>query len=308
MMKPSLPSDMSRELHMVPALASLCRELRFVAWIVLILAAGVPMQRSSAATDVTYLGPQGNNLSDFPLSGFHRVKGRLITTSRPTIFFIGTMARQDLRSALERWPLLKALDQFGTFSTVSPVASVYSSPMHEPSYATFDISQAQYRSRYITLDHRDLLNANLHLYQPMSVPERRLYEAYARAAPTGLRYDPDRIISTLDNYNVTQRTFPLIYIQGYAQTVSQVVISGDFDEPLVVTPTPHVGFEFAKPLSFDAVRSALVTGKDPFGTKLVEDVDTETNILTALICHATHVQPRSVCSRSAIKTILHHVK
>jgi hypothetical protein len=61
-------------------------------------------------------------------------------------------------------------------------------------------------------------------------------------------------------------------------------------------------------MPFDTVRQALATGKDPQGSLLVEHVNAEANVLTALICHADGKRPGSVCNRSVIKRVLKYVK
>lgn len=52
----------------------------------------------------------------FPLSGFHAGAPALRNDFRPEVLFIGTLDPHDEYSAIERWPVLKALEQFGSFS------------------------------------------------------------------------------------------------------------------------------------------------------------------------------------------------
>jgi hypothetical protein len=62
-------------------------------------------------------------------------------------------------------------------------------------------------------------------------------------------------------------------------------------------------------LPFEAVRSALAANRDPVtGTAGAISLNAETNIITALICHADGGRPGSVCRRGAIKQILKHVR
>jgi hypothetical protein len=51
-----------------------------------------------------------------------------------------------------------------------------------------------------------------------------------------------------------------------------------------------------------------LTGKDPAGTNVVEDVNAEANIITALICHADGERSSNVCKRPTVEAILKHVK
>jgi hypothetical protein len=64
------------------------------------------------------------------------------------------------------------------------------------------------------------------------------------------------------------------------------------------------------PLSFSTVLRSLqrgrAVGKAP--QSLIQDYNAEANVITALICYADHLQPKAVCGRSTIRTILKHVK
>ena len=61
------------------------------------------------------------------------------------------------------------------------------------------------------------------------------------------------------------------------------------------------------PLSFSTVQQALIHGRVAGSgpRSLVPDINIETNILTALICHVDRLQPASVCNRPAIRQLLH---
>jgi hypothetical protein len=41
---------------------------------------------------------------------------------------------------------------------------------------------------------------------------------------------------------------------------------------------------------------------------LISDVSAEANVITALVCHADHMQPKRVCGRAVIRKIVKHVK
>jgi len=256
---------------------------------------------SVAASSPTDLGPPMDIQSTaayFPLSGFHRIPTTLKQHGKPEILFIS--AESDGASAAERWPLVKALDQFGSLSAVRESTT---NPLYLGSamaaYPTFDLSHAIYRSTYVVFVHKDLLTVEDRPYQSLDPIEQSLYARYARALKPFGKNDRNHVGGTLANANGKDtRRLPLIAVGGYLQTVSQVITEGDLLD--------QTG---ARGLPFDTVHSALVTGKAPFpGTNLVSDVNAEANIITALICHADGRWPAKVCGRPVIKTILKSVR
>ncbi len=279
----------------------------------ILLATGATMAGPTQAS-ITNLGrplPVQSTNSGFPLSGFHRLTPALLPPrGKPQLTFIGTL--EDALSAGERWPVVKALDQFGTLSNVSPATrTCYRRPeigqdvCYDP---TFNWAHARYRSKYLAFDHVDLLDQKRHAYQRPSKRELDLYNRYVRNPHPVFKPNPK-----IDPYGANSvdgsgsRRFPLVAIGDYVQTNSQVIISGDFQES---RSTPQViGYSG---LPFDTVRNALVSGTDPKNTGLynhpVEDVNAEANIMTALICHATRNQPTSVCTRPTIRLILKSVR
>jgi hypothetical protein len=261
-----------------------------------------------AASTVTDLGKPTNALSSapyFPLSGFHRIGTSLRQHGKPEILFLGTQV--DPKSAEERWPVIKALEQFGSFTGLKQDAAWAPQGGGIP---TFDWSHARYRSPYVALVHKELLthqsypgHGPFHLHG-LSQIERALYVRYVRAPTTiSQRTDPDHLVASLclGTCNTT-RVLPLILVGDYVQTVSQVLLDVDFEKSDPQSPMLYL------PLPFAAVHDALQSGRDPAGSHLVEDVNAEANIITALICHADGGKPRSVCTRPAIKSILKHVK
>lgn len=255
------------------------------------------------ANSITYLGKPAHYVSTnshFPIDNFHKARNSPVHTQRATLIFLGTLF--DRPSAVARWAVVKALDQFGTFSHATTFSINY--PGH---FATFDLSHARYHSRYVAFDRAELLDAVGHLYQKMTTTELRLYDLYARqrqgACTSPVPHDIYNVYCTEGRQ--PPRTLPVIYVGGYVETYSQIIIEGDFEHaPPDVgmnTPVPE------DPLSPDEVRAALVTGKNPPLRNLVEDVNAEANIMTAFLCHADHLQPRSVCGRTTIRSILHYI-
>jgi len=254
-----------------------------------------------SADNILNLGKPTSNVSPaayFPLSGFHRIGTTVHAGSRTEMLVISDNSVSSLPfySTYERWAIAKALTQFGTLSNTQPVdrpfvvlktqGKEYPQP---PTGATIDWSGATYRSRYLNFVHRDLFRYDRTTetnkpFQKLSKSEHALYRRmFARRNP---KPGPG----------------PLVVIANYAQTGSQVIISGDF----LTAPGPSG--DFGPPLSYDTIQSALVNGKDPPLTKLVEDVNGEANIMVALVCHADGHKPAKVCGRPAIRQILTHVK
>jgi hypothetical protein len=275
----------------------------------------------------------------FPLSGFHRVSTNVQVHRMPELVFIAAQGPLYNSINAERWPVVKALQQFGTLSRVKAVERTcttvntrYVQGALGCSTPTFDLSQAHYASRYIRFSSKDIVRtsglapgAKVRLFQSLSPAETALFDRYARfkgqpycskKSSGHIEVRPcskpiDYITSSLfpDSAHPT-RTLPLIAIGHYIQTVSQDLNPADLAKTIGNVPTPgqivYAGVDQGMP--FDTVRQALATGKDPQGSLLVEHVNAEANIITALICHADGEKPASVCDRPVIKTILKSVK
>lgn len=303
-----------------------------LAVILLLVIAGVAL----ALSNVTNLGGPANIESTnayFPLSGFHRMKGGVHQSGKPVLLFVGSQGPSLQSINAERWPVVKALDQFGTLSGVSPVerqCTTVPNGMFKGQTActipTFDLSQARYRSRYLVFVSRDLLReerGRLVPFQRLSPAEQALFDRYARASHpqcgsgTGQHFARhpcsyvEMVQATIAPQQIgSQRTLPLIVTGGYEQTVSQDLGWPDFAHPIAYTPPPGriVYAENDQRLPFETVHQALLHGKDPPASHLVEDVNAEANVITALICHADGRQPVSICGRPAIRAILKYVK
>lgn len=248
----------------------------------------------------------------FPLNGFHRIGKPYLPKHRAQVLFIGTLSASDGGSAVERWATVKALQQFGTLSGVRAAdRNCHSRNVAGPcSYPTFDWSRARYRSDYVVFDHRDLIGPNNRPYQRLSGRDLSLYNRYSRDRRSPFkndRYDAFNTVLKAGSGN-TSRVLPLVTVGGYLQTVSQILLPGDLAVPGTPAPTNPQAYIPLVPLDFSAVHDSLVRGKDPAASHLIEDVNAEANILTALICHADRMRPGNVCHRQVIREILTHVK
>ncbi len=287
-----------------------------------------------AATTIFNLGKPTNSTSSnpyFPLSGFHKTGPFLRSHGVPELLWIGTAWPGDASSDWERWPVIKALQQFGTLSGIvaaRPTCGkyraivgnggngyVYASPC---SLATPDWTRAHYFSPYVVFRHRDVIDGRGRLFQMLDSVESGLFDRYVRQQPGNSAGAVGSSIFTYPSLGVPQHYFPLLSVDGYLQTVTQTSFSGDMAPPLSGSDTEGAGSGpgakglpatyYFRPLSFNAVRDALITGKAPSVPayynlaastfpSLVSDVNGEANIITALICHADGKKPANVCGR-----------
>jgi hypothetical protein len=295
-----------------------------------------------AATSILDLGrptdAQSTN-SHFPLSGFHRTAVQLRAHGVPALVWIGTAWPGDAMSAVERWPVVKALEQFGTFSKMVPAAQPCStfpgvSPHRGETVLTsacgppsFDWTGATYHSRFLAFVHKDLIGPDGTIAQTLSPAERRLYDRYVRQQPG---FSVQAVAASIKNFDTAwvtspAHTFPLVAVGGYVETQSQMPLLGDFVQTREMnTPPPAFthGLPFAlydQPLTFNQARTALASARAPsakpvYGltpvtfTGLVPDVNAEANVITTLICHADGNRPAAVCHRPVIRRMLKAVR
>jgi len=278
-----------------------------------------------AATSVTMAGSRQDSLTDLgpptnaipqgvPTGGFRRVKTTLTSHGVPELLFIGTLL--DERSSAERWPVVKALNQFGTLSGVSPVVSrdclyqvvamvpqLQCLPTEEHGFitgpATFDWSHAVYHSRYLVFVHKDLIDQNLKMRQPLTPLERSLFTRYV--ALSGFGNWHDTVWHTAIDLNSPQamlqgsHRFPLVAISRYIQTGADVAIYGDLYES-----------SGQRILPFATVQQSLQQGRaqNHASPSLIPDYNAEANVITAFICHADGLRPAKACHRPVIRSIL----
>lgn len=248
----------------------------------------------------------------FPLSGFHRIGQPVLLRHKAQVLFIGTLSGDDVRSALERWAVVKALQQFGSLTGVRAVDRNcrFHTVVGPCTLPTFDWSHARYRSSYVVFDHKDLLGLNNKPYQRLSGRDLSLYNRYARIGRSPFKTDHYDAFNTVlkSSSGNTARGLPLITVGGYLQTSSQVLSESDLAVPGTPVPNNPQAYVQSVVLNFSAVHDSLLHGKDPVASHLVEDVNAEANILTALICHADRNRPGNVCGRQIIRAISRHVR
>lgn len=277
--------------------------------VLLILAAGATL----AGANITNLGrPSNATPPDVPLGSFRHSGPVLRQHGKPELLFIGTSV--DGNSAAESWPVVKALSQFGRWSGLrasssracmlnngSGVQVNCKLPLgygNAERYPEFDFSHARYASRYVVFVPKDLIDRSLHIHANLSRPERSLFNRYVR--PVGYPGFRDAVWeAALGGSVVTSgRGLSLVAVGGYVETGANVVTLGDL-ETIGQLALPFATIQQSLQRGH-AVRSAQST--------LVPDVNVESNIITALICHADRGQPKHVCGRSVIREIVKHVK
>lgn len=241
---------------------------------------------------------------------------------------MGTLA--DYSSAAERWPLVKALAQFGSFSRVKPAAQscshdVLSRPTatgispEPPPFGrepcgppTFGLLHGRYRSRYVAFAEKDLLDQDDHVYvKRLSPLERTLYSRYARV--TAYSTETANIWgSVVGSMQTTTHRLPLLLIGDELQTGVQNAVSGDYAITFPYSRPLEVSVPF---LSFDTARSALLHNAMPASTNglvyastLLSDVNEDANMMTAVICRVDGMQPKRVCDRPVVRRILRSLR
>jgi hypothetical protein len=310
---------------------------RFFILALLLAGVGAASASRAAGSAITDLGSPANYQSTnqyFPLSGFHRVPTNLHRGTKPEFLFLGVQGN-DQRVSMERWPVVKALTQFGRLSGVKAIdkqcTTIHGGPNNgEPfcSIPTYDFSHARFTSPYLTFVSKDLIRESGNTWviaQRLSPTENAIYVRYARTHQTPMCVTYDSSGQPIKNGSgqiamhpckdfvnyAANSALPLLLIGNYLQTVTQLVNDGDFSQFIALTP-PNASFPaygYTLPYSFDTLRGALAEGKNPGTTShLIENVNAEANIITALICHADGGKPSSVCHRSVIGQILKHVK
>jgi hypothetical protein len=144
--------------------------------------AGAPT--TAAAAD---LGAPTAAIASPATDEFTRVATPVYQGRKPVLLFIG--AQYCPHCAGQRWSVMKALDQFGTFGNVRASAS------SEGNIPTFDFTGAAYRSSFVVFDHKDVEDLNYKPLQSLDAAEQLAFN----------RYD-------------TTGSIPLILAGGYAIT------------------------------------------------------------------------------------------
>jgi Domain of unknown function (DUF929) len=125
---------------------------------------------ASTSPAIADLGAQTSAIASPPANGFTRVGAPLYQNGKPELLFIG--AQYCPHCAGQRWPVVKALSQFGTFSGLRSTSS------SEAAIPTFDLTRATYASKYVSFDHKDVEDQNHSALQALDGTEQTMFNRY----------------------------------------------------------------------------------------------------------------------------------
>jgi hypothetical protein len=201
----------------------------------------------------------------------HSPAGMQRRNGKVLVLFVGALF--DGPSAGERWAVMKTLSLFGTFSGVQATTSnptVKGQP--QVKVPTFYLVHARYHSKYLTFSHAEVDDSYGKAYQKLSPADSSIVRA------TGLQYLP---IIVVGNYMLSR----------------PMVVAQEFKSP------------GGQPYTFDQIRAALASHYNKLDAlgQLISDINAETNVLTAIVCHATGNRPASVCGVKTIQKLEKHI-
>jgi hypothetical protein len=267
-----------------------------------------------AAGSQINLGKPTNAVSPldyFPLDNFRPTHATLRQYGLPEFLFLSV--KHDPVAGVQSWPIVKALEQFGTLSGVTPIErACHNVPGFgrlpggvSCSFPALNLSRAVYRSRYLRFVYGI---AGGYTNKPVRYPGPLPRFRWSRGLPAQEKALFQRYACTPRREpctGPTARVAEYLEIPGsYFQTSTQFMVPNEITLP-VATMTDSLD---ATP-TFAQVQRALVSNTEPApNTVLVLYINAESNILTALLCHADGKRPATVCAQPAIQAILKHVK
>lgn len=231
-----------------------------------------------------------------PLGYFRNAHAGLRTGVKPIVMFLGSQF--DGGSTIERWAVVKALQQFGKFRGMAAMTTLAVCDPHVtdhcvtiPGPATPNITRASYASGYVVFDHKDLLDVRQKRLQSLSPTEHRIFMRFAyRKSPKGHSADAPN---------------PYWTIMGPRWPV---VVVGDFVETSPLGPVADLEDWQGRPYSFQQIQRALQQNDVQHFGSAVGPINAEANIISALICYQDREQPAAICGRPFIRSLLKHVR
>ncbi|GAC1468817.1 MAG: hypothetical protein PVSMB7_17250 [Chloroflexota bacterium] len=164
------------------------------------------------------LGAPTSDVASPPMGSFTHVGSSLYSGSKPELLFIG--AQYCPHCAGQRWAIVKALDQFGTFSNVT------SSSNDDGTIPTFDLHNATFSSRYVSFVHRDVQDRSHNQLDSLSPDEQSLFSRYDTSGGIPL--------VLVGGYGLVGDGYDLSLIQGKSfGTVQNALQRGASSNPLV---------------------------------------------------------------------------
>jgi len=164
------------------------------------------------------LGAPTSDVASPPAGAFNHVGAPLYQAGKPELLFIG--AQYCPHCAGQRWAIVKALNQFGTFSHMT------SSANDDGTIPTYDLRDATYSSKYVAFVHKDLEDRNHQPLESLSPGEQALFS----------QYDPSGGIPMVlaGGYAALGDGYDLSLIQSKSfGTVQHDLQQGDSSNPLV---------------------------------------------------------------------------
>lgn len=164
------------------------------------------------------LGAPTSDVASPPTGAFNHVGAPLYASGKVELLFIG--AQYCPHCAGQRWAIVKALNQFGTFSNVT------SSANDDGTIPTFNLHDASYTSRYVAFVHRDLEDRSHNTLDSLSSDEQSIFS----------QLDPSGGIPliTVGGYALLGDGYDLSLIQGKSfKGVQQAMQRANRSNPLV---------------------------------------------------------------------------
>lgn len=271
---------------------------------VVVLAAVLAAGTALALVNLANLGAPTDDVPGPParLGGFY--PGAPVLRQQGKVEVLVFESLWDGGSALERWPLVKALGQFGTWTGLAPgKATEPLVPAHRgasgqvippwPPFPTFDLSHARYSSSYVVLVDRVVQVHSQGPSRPLPSTERALLARFRRAPPA--------VQLMGGNGRPLPVPFPVVIVGGYGER-------GPFEDPGFVEAA-ITGQGPPTWQTFSSLRKQFLIGDEAPGTGwMVREFNAATNVITALICHADGNRPAVTCNRPAIRAILQRVR
>ena len=165
------------------------------------------------------LGATTSDIPSPPTGAFNHVGAPLYQGGKPELLFIG--AQYCPHCAGQRWAIVKALDQFGTFSNVT------SSANDDGTIPTFNLHDATYTSKFVAFVHKDLEDRSHQLLDSLSSDQQAIFS----------QLDPSGGIPliTVGGYALLGDGYNLSLIQGKSfNAVQRAMQRGNRSDPLVL--------------------------------------------------------------------------
>jgi hypothetical protein len=252
------------------------------------------MARSAASDSIANLGGPTNAVFRIqPLSITAHVKTNLKKGGKLEFAFVADM--DDTTAAVERWSMVKALDQFGSFSGLKTYDVEYrvsgSVTNATSSVATYDWRDARYHSTYMTFVHYDDLSTT----HP-TPPQRPVYLHLPKAGQK-LLLVASQHLKTFFQGAVVDGTGPPMAAGHYMRTTNAAMVPGYLTDPVHGLGLP-----------FETIQKEIRAGYTKHYSEGVFSIDAETNAITAFICKADGTKPAKVCGRAVIKKLMKRLK